>query len=86
MGKDSKSSVEASKPSWKVVSPSKRVNNLISFYTPSKGENKRISVMPLLEVTMLGANKWEGWLMVYFLDSKLSYSYVKSYFEANKIN
>lgn len=72
------------KPSWKSLFASNWADKLLSYYSPNKDENGRISVTPPLDVALLGAGKWEGWLVGYFVDSKPPFSYVKSFLESNQ--
>lgn len=39
---------------------------------------------PHLEITILGAGKWEGSLVGYFIDSQLPFSYIKGFMKANQ--
>lgn len=72
------------KPSWKSLFAYKQADNLFSYYFASKDKNGRILVDPSSEVVMLGVGKWEEWLVRYFVDFKLLFSYMKSYLDANQ--
>lgn len=37
----------------------------------------------LLEIAVMGISKWEGWLVGYFVEQKLSFCFFKNYIDAN---
>lgn len=69
---------------WKTLFSKLRSESLLIYYKPiANQEETRLRVTPPMKVVVLRVSKWDGWLVGYFTEQKLPFSFVKDYVKAN---